>query len=175
MRHLYISYPPHDYELAHRLVDDLQAAGYAVFVDAVSSAGTMPWAAETRRAIRTSGAVLMILDRRRVGIRHEGVLARRTNRPTFVLARSDALDLPRYLSTATLIDFSGDYETGRDHLLAALPDAATLLNDPGPVRRRRVSRPAQHRHQRRITWGIALGVVLVLCLLVGIATGLIPV
>ena len=106
MQHLYISYPDERLRFAHRLVEDLQAAGYPVFVDAVSSVGTMSWAAETRHAIRTCGAVLMVLspaEGRRVGIRHEGVLAKRRHKPVYVLRRSPG-DLPRYLTEATVID-----------------------------------------------------------------------
>jgi hypothetical protein len=129
MQHLYISYPENDYAFAHRLVDDLQAAGYPVFVDAVSSIGTMAWAAETRHAIRTCGAMLMVLsltEGRRIGIRHEGVLAKRRHKPVFVLLRSPG-DLPRYLADATVIDFADEhYETALVTLVRALRPAILI-------------------------------------------------
>ncbi len=179
MRHLYVSYPDHDYDFAHRLVDDLQAAGYVVFVDAVAALGTMAWAAETRHAIRAAGAMLMILDPargRRVGMRHEGVLAGRWRAPTFVLLRSSG-DLPRYLSRATVIDFSAEYGTALAGLLAGLPSPAELLAAEAPVRRP-LRRPPRHRDSRwreRLVWGLAAVAVLAVCLLAAIAFGLIPV
>ncbi|MBN1202315.1 MAG: toll/interleukin-1 receptor domain-containing protein [Anaerolineae bacterium] len=180
MQHLYISYPPDDNELAHRLVDDLQAAGYAVFVDAVSALGSMAWAAETRRAIQTCGAMVMILslaDRRRIGIRHEGVLARRRGKPVYVLTRSPG-DLPRYLSGATVLDFSSSYDAALKRLLDALPAAGSLLSDPALSlrRRRRLARRSRHHtRRRRIMWGAGLLAMLALCLLLGLLFGLIPV
>jgi hypothetical protein len=175
MQHLYISYPPDDYDFAHRLVDDLQAAGYAVFVDATSEIGTIAWAAETRRAIRTCGAMIMILalaKRRRLGIRHEGVLARRHHKPAYVLIRSSG-DLPRYLAKATVVDFSGDYDAALRQLLAALPGADTLHSDPPSPRPRRPRTIRASRRARAIRW-IGLIVLLLICLLAGIALGLIP-
>ena len=178
MQYLYISYPDNDYEFAHRLVDNLQAAGYTVFMDAVSDAGTIAWAAETRHAIRACGAMLMILspaEGRRVGIRHEGVLAKRRHKPVYVLQRSLG-DLPRYLQTATVIDFSGDYDPALSQLLAVLPDAEALVaaSDPLPRRPRRPPHPP-NRTRRRIAWVVALGGAALLCLLAGIAFGVIQV
>ncbi|GIV81159.1 MAG: hypothetical protein KatS3mg051_0513 [Anaerolineae bacterium] len=177
MQYLYISYPEHDRDFAHRLVDDLQAAGYVVFVDAVTPVGTMAWAAETRHAIRGAGAVLMILDPargRRVGMRHEGVLAGRRHKPTYVLLRS-AGDLPRYLARATVLDFSGDYEPALQRLLEALPAPAHLLNAPAPVPRplRRPPRRQGARLRNRLWWVAGIGLALGLCVLAGIALGLI--
>lgn len=179
MQYLYVSYPDHDYDFAHRLVDDLQAAGYVVFVDAVAALGTMAWAAETRHAIRAAGAVLMILDPargRRVGMRHEGVLAGRRRTPTFVLLRSSG-DLPRYLSRATVIDFSAEYDKALAELLAGLPSPAELLAAEVPVRRplRRPPRRRDSRWRERLVWTLAVVGVLAVCLLVAIAFGLIPV
>ena len=179
MRHLYISYPEDDYEFAHRLVDDLQAAGYPVFVDAVSIAGTIAWAAETRQAIRACGAVLMVLspaDGRRVGIRHEGILANRRHRPVYALRRSPG-DLPRYLLGATEIDFSGEYDSAFGALLAALPDATELLAASSPLPRRRPRRPPhpQNRRRRRIAWSVGLLLAVVIGVAAGIAWGVIPV
>ena len=179
MRHLYVSYPDHDYDFAHRLVDDLQAAGYVVFVDAVAALGTMAWAAETRHAIRAAGAVLMILDPargRRVGMRHEGVLAGRRRTPTFVLLRSSG-DLPRYLGRTKVIDFSAEYDAPLARLLAGLPSPAELLAAEAPVRRP-LRRPPRHRDSRWrewLVWTLVAVAVLALCSLVAIALGLIPV
>jgi hypothetical protein len=180
MQYLYISYPESDFGFAHRLVDDLQGAGYAVFVDAVAEAGTMPWAAETRHAIRSCGAVLMVLspaEGRRVGMRHEGILANRRRKPVYVLRRS-AGDLPRYLQRANVFDFSGEYEPALQQLVAALPDAATLIEAPDPMPQRRPRRPPRqpNRTRRRMVWAVVWGVVLIACLaLLGIALGAIPV
>lgn len=183
MQHVYISYPPEEYELAHRLVDDLQAAGYVIFVDAVSGAGTMAWAAETRRAIRASGAVIIILspaEGRHTGVRHEAVLARRRNRPVFVLQRTPG-DIPRYMQDAVHFDFSGEYEAVLPELLAALPDAATLLKTTAPLPRRFLTPPPRtrvtrrERFRRRMRWLAIWLAALTACILLGIAVGLIPV
>ncbi len=178
MQYLYISYPEHDYDFAHRLVDDLQAEGYVVFVDTVTDAGTMAWAAETRHAIRSAGAVLMILDPargRRVGMRHEGIVANRGRKPTFVLLRSEG-SLPRYLTRATVINFAGPYEQGLKQLLSLLPDAAALLTAPDNRSRRTPRRPPRPPKPgiRRWLWrGVLLAGVLVACLAAGIALGVI--
>ncbi|MCL4239629.1 MAG: TIR domain-containing protein [Anaerolineae bacterium] len=179
MQHLYVSYPDHEYAFAHRLVDDLQAAGYVVFVDAVAALGTMAWAAETRHAIRAAGAVLMILDPargRRVGMRHEGVLAGRRRTPTFVLRRSPG-DLPRYLGRATVLDFSAEYEGTLAELLARLPSPAELLAAEAPERRplRRPPRRRDSRWRERLVWALAVVAALTVCLLVAVALGLVPV
>lgn len=179
MQHLYISYPPEDYDLAHRLVEDLQAAGYAVFIDPATEVGTKAWAAETRRAIRTCGAMIMILsldDRRRTGLRHEGVLAKRRKKPVIVLARSPG-ELPRYLALAgaTVIDGSGAYEPAFERLLAALPPASDLLTAP-PTPQRPLRPPVARRSRRdRARWvALAfLGAILV-CIGLGIVFGLVP-
>jgi hypothetical protein len=181
MQHLYISYPDSEYDLAHRLVDDLQAEGYVVFVDAVSEPGGMAWAAETRHAIRTSGAVIIIFDparRRPVGIRHESVLSMRRQKPIFVLTRS-AGDLPRYLVGAQVLDFTVPYETAIAELRAALPSAAEMMAAPNPGMARSPRRPPRQlnreRRRRRITWGLAALSALVLCIAAGVAFGVIPV
>lgn len=177
MQHLYISYPASDHTLAHRLVDDLQGMGYLVFIDTVSEPGTLPWAAETRHAIRSCGAMLMILspaEGRRVGIRHEGVLANRARRPIIVLRRSDG-DLPRYLLKAPVVDFTGDYATALAGLRAALPDPAALFAEnhaPRRVPRRPPHQP--NRFRRRLVWLALWAALAVLCLAVGIVAGVIP-
>jgi hypothetical protein len=174
MQHLYISYPPNDYQFAHRLVDDLQAAGYIVFVDAVSETGTFQWAAETRHAIRTCGAVLMVLsplDGRRMGIRHEGVLAKRRQKPVYALLRSPG-DLPRYLTDSIVIDFSGDYGAALEQLMGSLPNAATLLAAETPGRQRRLRRPPRQQTRadrlRQLLWVAGLLIVITLCVIAGI-------
>jgi len=168
MQHLYLSYPAQDRAFAQRLIADLQAAGYPVFADAVSQPGTVAWTAETRRAIRASGALLMALapeDGRRIGTRHEGVLARRLHKPTYVLRRSPG-DLPRYVQQAPAFDFSGDaYDAPLAALLAALPPAERLLAAPNIVPRRIPRRPPRHpiqaRQRRRLVLALtALGIVI---------------
>jgi hypothetical protein len=153
-----------------------------VFVDAVSSVGTMAWAAETRHAIRTCGAVLMVLspaDGRRVGIRHEGVLARRRHKPVFVLRRTPG-DLPRYLQKAVVLDVSDDqYDSGLAQLFGVLPPAAQFFQASDPPSARRPRRPPRHpdlaRRRRRVVMIAALLFLLTVCLAVGIAFGVIPV
>jgi hypothetical protein len=186
MQHLYLSYPESDYAFAHRLVEDLQAAGYLVFLDAVSSVGTMAWAAETRHAIRTCGAMLMVLspiEGRRIGIRHEGILARRRRKPVYVLRRSPG-ELPRYLQDAVVIDFfddhGGAYAGAWAQLTAALPPSADLLKagEPVPARRRprRPPRPAAlARRRRRLVMVVIVLVMIAACVVSGIALGVIPV
>lgn len=169
MQHLYISYPESDPDFAYRLVDDLQAANYPVFVDAVSNLGTMAWARETRHAIRSCGALLMVLaleDGRRVGIRHEGVLARRRQKPVFVLLRSPG-ELPRYLAGATVIDFSGDYHAAFEQLVAELPSAMSLLaaESAAPRGPRRPPRQVE-RHKRQVRTWLMVGLVIIGVLLV---------
>jgi hypothetical protein len=178
MQYLYISYPENDYPFAHRLVDDLQAAGYTVFVDAVSDVGTVAWAAETRHAIRSCGAVLMVLspaEGRRTGIRHEGILAHRRKRPTFALLRSPG-DVPRYLQQAVQVDFSGDYGPALAQLCAVLPAPASLLAAPDPMPQRRPRRPPHppNRFRRRMVWVVTLTTLALVCLaLLGIAFGVV--
>ncbi|MBN2306121.1 MAG: toll/interleukin-1 receptor domain-containing protein [Anaerolineae bacterium] len=174
MQYLYISYPDSEYDLAHRLAADLQAAGYMVFIDTVTEPGGMAWANETRHAIRDAGAILIIFtpdEGRRAGVRHESVLANRRNKPVYVLRRSPG-DLPRYLSDAAEIDFTGEYEAGWEALHAALPSAHTLFHTPTPVPPRRPRRPP-HRPNWRLwaAWTLA-GIVLLVAL--GIAFGVIP-
>jgi hypothetical protein len=178
MQYLYISYPENDYAFAHRLVDDLQAVGYTVFVDAVSDVGTVAWAAETRHAIRSCGAVLMVLspaEGRRTGIRHEGILANRRKRPTFALLRSPG-DVPRYLQQAVQVDFSGDYDAALAQLCAVLPAPASLLAAPDPMPQRRPRRPPHppNRFRRRMVWVVTLTTLALVCLaLLGIAFGVV--
>jgi hypothetical protein len=181
MQHLYISYPEDDYEFVHRLVDDLQAAGYMVFVDAVSQLGTLAWAAETRQAIRACGAVLMVLslaEGRRIGIRHEGVLAKRRRKPVYVLLRSTG-ELPRYLQDAVVIDWSGDYETARAELMAALPEVTQLIVADAPLPRgprtpRRPPRQVPRKRVRLRRWALVI-ILLVACVVVGSMVGALPV
>ncbi|MBI5957412.1 MAG: toll/interleukin-1 receptor domain-containing protein [Chloroflexi bacterium] len=179
MQYVYISYPDDDYAFAHRLVEDLQAVGYAVFVDAVSDVGTVSWAAETRHAIRACGVVLMILspaDGRRTGIRHEGILANRLQKPLIVLLRS-AGELPRYLQNAAAADFSGDYPPAFEQLRSLLPSALTLLTASDPLPRRRPRRPPHlpNRRRRRLVWVVWWLLLVSVCIVGGIAFGVIPV
>lgn len=174
MQHVYLSYPEAESTLAYRLVEDLQAAGYLVFVDAVSEIGSMTWAGETRRAIRTCGAMVMLLHLtgpRRTGMRHEGIAARRRSKPVFVGALSLG-GLPRYLLDAVLVDFSGAYETARDALLSALPEPQTLLAaSQQPRYQRRRAHASRRWWGRPVVWGIAALIAMVLAL---VALGLIP-
>jgi hypothetical protein len=179
MQHVYVSYSPGKYTLAHQVVDDLQAVGYTVFVDAVAEPGTLGWAAETRRAIRASGAVVMILADRHTGLRHEGVLAHRRDRPVIVLR--DGVALPRYLHDATVIDCPDTlpYATLLARLLAALPDPVALLAAPSIPAPRPIPPPLTRdsRRERFWRWLRWWGVVMALllgCVGLGIVVGLIP-
>ena len=180
MQHLYISYPPDDADFAHRLVSDLQASGYPVFVDPVTETGTMAWAAETRRAIRGCGAVIMILspeDGRRTDP-HEGIGAAAA-KPVVVVLRSPG-DVPRYLEHATKIDGTQPYEDVLREVLAAVPSPANLLLSPDPAAQvrppRRPPRLLSRQQRRRRFWAIAaVGVALAVAVLLGIAFGIIPV
>lgn len=179
MQHLYVSYPNDHYDLAHRLVDDLQSRGYVVFVDAVSEPGGMAWAAETRQAILSSGAMLILLDpaQRRVGIRHEGVLSLRGDKPVFVLCLS-AGELPRYFSSASTIDFVQPYEQALQALLDELPRAERLMVAPTELGPRRPVNPPvplnpdRRRVRRRVFAVVGL---LMLLVIIGFAAGWIPV
>ncbi len=179
MQPLYISYPESERAFAHRLVEDLQSQGYAVFVDAVSNPGSPAWAQETRRAIRISGALIMILspeEGRRTGTRHEGVLALRGNKPFFVLQHTPG-DLPRYAQDATIIDSNQDYDTVLRALLDALPPAMSLLRAVTPVPRPQ-PRPPRQPHlaqRRRLVFLVVIITLLVLCITLGIVFELIPV
>lgn len=181
MQPVYVSYPESEYDFAHRLVDDLQTAGYIVFVDAVGAPGSPAWAAETRRAIRASGALLMILspqDGRRTGTRHEGVLALRGNK-LFVVVQRTPGDLPRFAQqeSVIVIDGTGAYADTLAQVLAALPSPASLLRAPTPAPRPPARPPRQPQFARRrrrvlIAVLVALGA---LCLGAGVALGLVPV
>lgn len=179
MQPLYISYPESEREFAYRLVEDLQNRGYAVFVDAVSNPGSPAWAQETRRAIRISGALIMILspeEGRRTGTRHEGVLALRGNKPFFVIRRTPG-ELPRYAQDAVVIDSSQDYDTVLRALLDGLPSAVSLLTAATPVPRPQ-PRPPRQPHlaqRRRLVFLIVVVLLLVICLTLGIVFGVIPV
>ncbi len=104
------------------------------------------------------------------------MVAVRRHKPTFVLLRS-AGDLPRYLTRATVLDFSGDYGSAFQRLLEVLPEPAQLLTAPIPPPRPLTRPPRQQvaRLRNRLWWAAGIGVVLGLCLLAGIALGLIPV
>lgn len=174
MQYLYISYPDNDRDFAYRLVADLQAEKYAVFVDAVSNLGTMAWAAETRHAIRSCGAVLMVLaldEGRRIGIRHEGVLAQRRQKPVFVLLRGDG-ELPRYLVGSTVIDFSGDYQAAYAQLRAELPGATELLSAGSAAQRGPRRPPRQIEPRKKSLWPWIMAGVLIICLLLFVFGGI---
>lgn len=175
MQHIYLSYPADEQALAYRLVDDLQDAGYTVFLDAVNEPGTMAWAAETRRAIRTCGVVIILLrldkPRRRVGVRHEGILARRREKPVIVIALTPG-DLPRYLAHASRIDFTGAYDALHDAVFGALPDARRLLLAPTPATPRWMGQAPPRGRRRKPAWYWALGLLVVLGVLVAVVIGL---
>ncbi|NDJ75718.1 MAG: TIR domain-containing protein [Chloroflexi bacterium] len=180
MQHVYLSYPATEYDLAHRLVDDLQAAGYAVFVDAVSELGSIAWASETRRAIRSCGALIVLLPfgtGKWTGIRHEGVLAQRWHKPVITLVRKEK-QLPRYLRETMLIDVARDYMLVIRDLLATLPDAAALRRTPSPVGRA-VSPPrtlvSRRERLRQWMWGGVALLVMVSLGVLGVVCGVIPV
>lgn len=165
MQHVYLSYPETESGLAYRLVGDLQAAGYPVFMDAVSDVGSMAWAAETRRAIRGSGAVVMLLHlagARRTGMRHEGIAAQRRDKPVIVGALSVG-EVPRYLMGVPLIDFSGAYDVALNEVLTALPDVRQMITAQHPLpRHRRAALPGRVWWQRPVWWAVLLGAVLVM-------------
>jgi hypothetical protein len=121
--------------------------------------------------------ILSLAEGRRVGMRHEGILARRRDKPVYVLLRSPG-ELPRYLQDATVIDFSGDYEPARDHLLAALPEVARLIVTDGPVQRgprtpRRPPRQVSRARAMLWRWALVLLVVIV-CVVIGSVFGVLP-
>lgn len=180
MLHIYVSYPGTEYDFAHRVVEDLQARGYPIFIDAVSEVGSMAWATETRAAIRRSGAVVMIMtpdEGRRTGIRHEGILANRGDKPLFVLKRT-AGSLPRYMSDANIIDCSTGYEAALQQLIAALPEPAALLRADPPGRPRKPPpapprQPEDARQRRRLV--VILVALVLLSALAALALGYAPI
>ncbi len=169
MQYIYLSYPKHDGEFALRLVDDLQSAGYLLCMDAVSEPGSMAWAAETRRAIRGSGVVILILtpeQGRRTGIRLEGIGAKRRKKPLIVIRRSPGA-LPRYVQDAAILDGTGPYEALWESLLPLLPSPAALIAAPPPnIRpmRRPPRQPADALRRRRLLIAV-LAIVAALLLL----------
>ncbi|RPI95789.1 MAG: hypothetical protein EHM39_11485 [Chloroflexi bacterium] len=118
--------------------------------------------------------MLLTDSRRRVGIRHEGILANRRHKPVFVVAGAP-FNLPRYLLRGTIIPYTGDYEAARDQLLSLLPSASYLLtSEPLPLRRQR-PRPPQTRSRRRVL--TCAGLILLLagiCLGLALLLGAIP-
>lgn len=178
MRPLYISYPDSEHDFAQRLVADLQARNYAVFMDAVSNPGSPAWANETRRAIRTSGALIMILspeEGRRTGTRHEGVLALRGNKPFVILQRTSG-ELPRYAHGAAIIDCTGDYDAAFRQLLDALPSALELLRaTPAPRPQPRPPRQPEQALRRRLVFIMVVVFVLIVCAVLGVVFDIIPV
>lgn len=176
MQSIYVSYPESERAFAHRLVADLQGRGYMVFVDAVGSPGSPAWANETRRAIRSSGALVMLLspeEGRRTGTRHEGVLAVRGNKPFIVLQHTPG-ELPRYAQDAVVIDSAQDYYTVLQTVIDELPSALSLLKAPPPAPRAQPRPPRQPRFARRRR-RILLAILLLVLITLGIVFGIIPV
>lgn len=128
MKNLFLSYSRKDVDKAERIIADLSALGYRVWLDSDQLRGGDHWREKIVQAIETCDRFLILLSPNSVVSEHvtkELVLAETAQR-TIIPLMIDDTELPagfRYqLVGLQIISFAWDYEAGFKALLATLGD-----------------------------------------------------
>ncbi|MBN8454861.1 toll/interleukin-1 receptor domain-containing protein [Accumulibacter sp.] len=122
---LYISYADPDRAFVRRLASNLEEAGIRVSFDELLTPGDS-WAATLREAIESAPTFLAVLSPGYLNSRwakEELIVARQQEiegRTRVILLMSQNCDLPGALARETYVDFTQDYHSGLQRLVAQL-------------------------------------------------------
>ncbi|MCU0515012.1 MAG: toll/interleukin-1 receptor domain-containing protein [Anaerolineae bacterium] len=123
--YVFISHSSKNNVFTQQLTDDLQAAGFHVWVDLEALRDGERWVAEIQAAVEGCAAVVVVISRaarESEWVEREVLLALDLNRPLFI-ARLEAVPLPLPLITRQFTDFTGEYAPALAKLSAALRPA----------------------------------------------------
>lgn len=127
--HIFISYSKKDINFAHKLADDLAAAGFKVWIDR-SIGGGDDWRQTIEKNLRTAGDVIIVVSLNSMSsewVRHEGSLAYGWEKRLIPILIEPIKVLPPWLEEYQWIDFvKRPYESAFDSL-------ATALTPPNPI------------------------------------------
>ena len=132
---LFISYSRKDSEFAHRVADDLRAAGYSVWVDISGLRGGQRWVQEIDKAVRACDAFVLVISPDSMAsswVTDETLLARQLKKQIIPIMWQEA-ELPVHLVGIHYVDFRGSYDDAVQELYKALPPATFPPNsNPSP-------------------------------------------
>ncbi len=132
---VFLSYSHTDAEFAHRLIDDLRAAGHACWIDTSSLKGGDEWITTIAEGILNSYCVVVVATRAALlsrWVQDEIVWARKKNKPLIPVLLEDVVEetgffpLARYQAETF---FGVEYDGALAKLLRALP--SPLLPESG--------------------------------------------
>ena len=120
---IFISYSKKDSEFSYKLADDLESAGFKVWIDR-SIGGGEDWRKSIERNLRASGEVIIVVSPNSMTsewVTHEGSLAYGWEKNLFPVLIEPVASLPPWLEEYQWIDFvNRSYGTAFDELVAAL-------------------------------------------------------
>lgn len=129
--YVFLSHSSQDNPITQRLADDLEDAGFTVWVDFEEIGDGERWVKRIQDGVDHCSALVVVMSRaarQSEWVERETVLALRLRKPLFI-ARVQDVPLPLQLITRQFTDFVTDYGAGLQSLVKALRKA---LQTPPP-------------------------------------------
>jgi WD40 repeat protein len=120
---IFISYSKKDSDFAHKLADDLEAAGFKVWIDKSIGGGDL-WRETIEKNLKAASQVIIVVSPNSMGsqwVQHEGSLAYGWGKKLYPILIEPTDTLPPWLEEYQWIDFvNTPLGTAFDNLVAAL-------------------------------------------------------
>lgn len=123
--YIFLSHSSSDNSITQRLADDLEDAGFEVWVDFETIGDGDRWVQRIQAGVDHCAALVVVISRnarQSEWVERETVLALQLRKPVFI-ALVEAVPLPLQLITRQYTDFASDYTAGLERLVAALNKA----------------------------------------------------
>ncbi|MFQ5630392.1 MAG: toll/interleukin-1 receptor domain-containing protein [bacterium] len=156
-KHTFICYARQDKEFARKLANGLRQNGVGIWMDVLDIPAGVRWDRAVEKALRKAERLLVILSPDAVeseNVQDELAFAFDRKKP-IVPVRFRACEIPFRLLRLQYIDFTGDYDTALQELLASL-GVEPITHDPNAEEIERLFGEAQAEMARE-SWPAAIG------------------
>ncbi|MDX1991950.1 MAG: toll/interleukin-1 receptor domain-containing protein [bacterium] len=122
MSHIFISYSRKDSEFAHNLADQLETAGFKVWIDVNDIVPNDEWVRRIEKAVEDCDALVVVLSRSARDsewVERETLLAMDRRKPVYP-ALIEEMPLPLHLINRQFVDFRADPDDAFRRLVVAL-------------------------------------------------------
>lgn len=119
---VFMSYSRREVSFVNNLVDDLEDAGFNVWLDYRSLIPGSPWAEQIDQGLLESEVILLVVSKAAMESQYVEMEWRRVleEKKRVILATFEAVDLPEELKLFEWVDFRGNYKKGLEELMRQL-------------------------------------------------------